>query len=72
MAVADTVSDNSLVTMFMAVHKIVRDSFLPSIAVINPIITRIYRFIEFSVSGIFMNIWTILFFCECPPEVSRT
>ena len=62
MAVTDTVSDNSLVTMFIAVHKIVRDSFLPSIAVINPVDTLVCNVIEFSVFNVFMNNWVILLF----------
>lgn len=62
MAVTDVVSGDFSVTMFIDVHKTVHDSFLPSIAVVNPVITRVYRVIEFSVSGIFMNIWIILFF----------
>lgn len=43
------------------VHKIVRDTFASSIAVINPVITWVYRIIELPVSGIFMNNWAILF-----------
>lgn len=66
MAVTDVVSDDFSVAMFIDVHKIVQDSFLPSIVVINPVITKVYRIIEFSVSGIFMNIWTILFFVSIP------
>ena len=37
------------------VHKIVRDSFLTSIAMIDPVITQAYRFIEFSIPEVFMN-----------------
>ena len=68
MTVIDAVSDDFSLSMFIDVHKIVHDSFFSSIAVVNPVITKVYGVIGSSVSGIFMNIWTILFFVSIPPK----
>ena len=68
MAVTDTVSDNSLVTIFVNVHKIVRDSFFSSIAVITPVDTSVCNVIGVSVPEVFMNNWTILFFANASLE----
>ncbi len=62
--VTDAVSDDFSLTMFMVVHKIVRDSFLLSIAVITPVDTSVCNVIGVSVPEVFMNNWTILFFAN--------
>lgn len=61
MIITYSVYDDFLVTIFMNVHKIVHDFIFFFIAMINPVIKRVFGVIGFSVFGDFVNNWIILF-----------